>query len=406
MKIKLTLIILAILYISCSDDSVDPMTPDVVVEGEVKEEEVEQENLPDEEIEEEIKVVSFDVSVLVKKVNSDPNQRYVLDFIKGEPGQDIESIVSLETTYDIGSLFTFDNRDNKLYFWEFSRDKEVFEIDVTTKEIQQFSNTDGLTIEELQESSHYLYPIPTLNSIVTMDSQTIVTDGVFTYENSLRIYNQETQIIEVMELPDVNEMNGSFNRYRIDGDIYMYYNNYLSEWKAVDLMNKEILANFTMNGSNQTNFTLEGSNVYFADGKSFNINTNQYGEDFEFPGDLGFPDMVNAQVQSQQIFFKSDFVTKDNSADSGIVLFDFQTRESKKILVREIQAQLYEYFLERGTVFNEINQAYYDFETEIIALTFTTNYPEFGVLFIDFDFNILGIQNFSGLEPVKIIGHK
>ena len=156
MKIKLTILVLAILFISCSDDSVEPLIPDVFVEEEVTEEEVEQENLPDEEIEEEIKVVSFDISVLVKKVNSDPNQRYILDFIKGEPGQDIESIVSLETTYDIGSLFTFDNRDNKLYFWEFSRDKEVFEIDITTKEIQQFSNTDGLTIEELQESSHYL----------------------------------------------------------------------------------------------------------------------------------------------------------------------------------------------------------------------------------------------------------
>ena len=86
MKIKLTLIISAILYISCSDDSVDPITPDVVVEEEI---------IEDEEVVEE---VSFPTLVAISK-----NVGYYYGMKINSLSDNVE-ITNLSETLDLGNF--------------------------------------------------------------------------------------------------------------------------------------------------------------------------------------------------------------------------------------------------------------------------------------------------------------
>ncbi|MFS4491745.1 hypothetical protein [Maribacter sp. 2308TA10-17] len=397
------------LSLSCGKDTVEPETESEVDEIIIEEEQEdgEEEELPEEEPIGDMFEIPFDVSILVRDVNSD--DKFLIDYTKGEEAQSIDNILNLGDAFGSRAPIFYDNRANILFFWERTPQRNVYSINVKSKEIEKFINVDGVSDETLFAYDYLLHPFPTVSHIVTLDSHRPLDLEVGTLSNnSLRIYNQQTGELELMSLPDEDRISGGFGRFRSNGEFYIYQNSIekdngslVDEWKVVDLTKKEIIAQFDLFNDDR-NFAWNQEKVYFSDGRTFDVLNNAFSEDYAFSFDLGTPNMVDAQLQDDQIFFKATSVVKDNMVDRGIVLYNFQTKESKKILERELLDVTLAYFGDQQTRYQEILQAYYDFDTGIIALTSSNNYPNYAVIFLDFELNILKVNKFSGYEPLKI----
>lgn len=406
-------VIMIFVFLSCGKETIESetesTTDEIVVEEEQEETPTMDEEGTGEESEENTPKINFDISILVRNIDSDDN--FLIDYLKGEETQSIATIQSLETVTGSRLPFFFDNIGNELFFYQRTPQRDVLKINLESKEFQNFTNTDGLTDEQLFASVYRIFPTPTQERIVTMDSHNpsgIGNDTIF--YNSLRIYNQLTQELEIMELPDEDRISIGFSNAKSNGELYMYQNvieqengSFVDEWKIVDLALKEVVAEFDLYNDDK-NFSWFEQKIYFSDGKTFNIDLNDYAEDLGFPFDLGSPNMVDAQIKNNQIFFKAASVVKDGLVDNGIVFYDFSTKESKKILERELLLTTFEYFNDQETRYQEILQAHYDFDSGIIALTSSNDNPNYAVIFLDFDLNILKVQTFSGYRPLKIMG--
>jgi len=327
--------------------------------------------------------IPFDISILVRNVNSD--DKFLIDYSFGEESQDLSEILNLTTTIGLTSLngnnylpLDFNAIGNELFFYQGTPQRDVLKINLKSKEFQKYSNTDGVPDEQLWENIYRLYPTPTMERIATMDSHNpsgIGNDTIF--YNSLRIYNQIIGDLEVIELPDEDRISVSFSSAKTNGESYLYQNRIekengtlVDEWKVVDLITKEIIAQFEL-FNNDRNFAWHEEKIYLSNGKTFDIKANAFSEDYQFSFDLGSPDMVNAQINNDKIFFKATGVVKNDN--------------------------------DQETSYQEILQAYYDFDSGIIALTSNNDNPNYAVIFLDFDLNIIKVNTFVDYEPLKIM---
>ncbi|TMM57183.1 hypothetical protein FEE95_11880 [Maribacter algarum] len=393
--------------LSCGKETITPETEsevDEIVIEEKEEEQSEEDEVTGGDTDTEESAISFDIAILTRDVNSD--EKSLVDYLKGEAN----GVFNIDAALGYKVFNDFDTRGNELFFWQRTPQRDVTKINLETKEFQKYTNTDGVPDEQLWEYDYRLYPHPTSNHIVTMDSHNpagIGNDTIF--YNSLRIYDYLNDELEVMDLPDNDRIGVGFTSSKSSGEFYMYQNRVekeeaptVDEWKVVDLTTKEIVAQFDLFNDDR-NFAWYEQKIYYPDGRTFDILSNDFSDDLNFPNDIGYGDMVNSQIKGNEIFFKANSVIKNGSIWSGIVLYNFETKESKKILENELLEVTFNKYGFEGTGAQNITQAYYDFDSGVIAITCDTQYPEFAVIFLDFDLTILKVDFLTDLQPLKIM---
>ena len=108
--------------------------------------------------------------------------------------------------------------------------------------------------------------------------------------------------------------------------------------------------------------------------------------------------MAEAVFENDIMVTTSNYIVKENRITKGVIVYDLANQTYKSITLLELQDKLIE-LSSSQKILNDIYDVVYDFENEIMALSFTTSFPEFGVMFVDLEANILEYHVFEGTEP-------
>jgi len=392
---KLTVLIFAVLLISCSDDVIDPVTTDVVVEKELVEEEQES-NEEDDSLQAE-KVFTNSIAVSFGHTKDDGANDFLLKKYKqGSQVINESEPINMTTNFDIESYNRYRIVQDDIYFWKsIWGNNQFLSYSLQNNSIEIIDNHIFLTEDELTTGAHQLCGFPSLNYFISY--HTIITSHN-QYQSFINFFNRELNSSHEIMLLDESGRDCFEDQNKIYGDFYIFKNekNEITGvdgykwWNVLDLKNNQLISSFqTPIRINDGNFSVYNNAILFADGSVFDFINRVPINGYDFPFEMGLPDMTEAIFKNDLMVTISQGVVNDNFISSkGVVLYDFKSQKYKSVSIDELRAGLLK-LTDNQKVINDIYDAVYDFENEVIALSFQTQRPEFGVMFVDFDANIL-----------------
>ncbi len=405
---KLFVILSIALISSCGSDTFEPenevRNDDEVVTEDGDGEEPNEENDPPETQ----KVFTNSVAVLYQMPNGLGSDYLLSDYRQGDQQINTSEPINLSSSYPIAAGSKYRLIENNLFFWSDIAlgTFEFLSYDLRNKSGIFIDNYRVVTNDELMASGYNICQFPTSDYFVTLVSN-FTADGV--YQNSLHIFDPSNNQIDEIALSGETGQNCDFFRYKSYENFY--FHNYWKNrdngtvdtfgWNVVNLSTKEIISTFDNPATNST-FAIYENKVIFSDGTVFDYMMDSSIDGYNFPFEMGTPNMNEAVFENEMMLTITDGLLEENRLTKGIVLYDMANQTYKAISLLKLQEKFLE-FTNNEKFINDLYDVVYDFENEVIALSFLVAFPEYGVMFVDFDLNILESHLYeSGSEPLDM----